>query len=84
MSSSFNRTPSSHLGSSFANNDLLITFHPLSQQRQGAKKLITSSWKVVEVSSPSIGSKPSKTPIVPQDLVQTREAYDCSSMVTSR
>ncbi|THU69665.1 hypothetical protein C4D60_Mb08t16780 [Musa balbisiana] len=59
-----------------------MTFRPLSQRQQGAERSTTSSRKVVQVSSLSTGSKPFEIHMVPRDLVQMKEAHDCSFMVT--
>ncbi|CAL9038587.1 unnamed protein product, partial [Musa banksii] len=59
-----------------------IAFRPLSRHRQGAERSTTSSQKVVQVSSLSMGSKPFEIPMVPRDLVQMKEAHDYSFVVT--
>ncbi|URE08587.1 hypothetical protein MUK42_22386 [Musa troglodytarum] len=55
----------------------------ISRCQWGAERSTTSSRKIVQVSSSSVGSEPSKTPTVPRDLVQMMEAHNYSSMVTS-
>ncbi|URE01021.1 hypothetical protein MUK42_18357 [Musa troglodytarum] len=80
--SSSNKTPSP-LGSSSTGDDLSIAFCPLFRRRRCAERSTASCRKVVEVSSSPVGSESFETPRVPWDVVQMKEAHDCSSVVTS-
>ncbi|URE35165.1 hypothetical protein MUK42_25813, partial [Musa troglodytarum] len=52
--------------------------------QRGVERSTTSSHKVVEVSSLFARIKPFEALRVPRDLVQMKEAHNCSPMVTLR
>ncbi|RRT38407.1 hypothetical protein B296_00043797 [Ensete ventricosum] len=79
----FRQDPSSPTRMSSSSDSLPIAFRPVTQCRWCVGGSTTSSRRVAQASSSSIGSEPSKALQVLRDLAQMKEAHDYSSVVTS-
>ncbi|RWV86996.1 hypothetical protein GW17_00051054 [Ensete ventricosum] len=68
---------------SSSSDSLPIAFRPVTRCRWCIGGSTTSSRRVAQASSSSMGSEPSKALEVLRDLAQMKEAHDYSSVVTS-